>query len=153
MARIAINGFGRMGKLLLRVLEDTGFPGEIVLLNDAVGDAAMHAHLLEFDTVHGRWPAAIDARDDTLVVGERRMRVTQSATLAGLGGTEIQAALESRFPEDEKCHHHNRRPWPACRSPNSASIWRSTAPGPSRRRANSSPITMPACASCWCRRR
>ena len=56
MARIAINGFGRMGKLLLRVLEDTGFPGEIVLLNDAVGDAAMHAHLLEFDTVHGRCP-------------------------------------------------------------------------------------------------
>ena len=89
MARIAINGLGRMGKLLLRVLEDTGFPGEIVLLNDAVGDAAMHAHLLQFDTVHGRWPAAIDVRDDTLVVGERRMRVTQSATLAGLPLAEL----------------------------------------------------------------
>jgi len=84
MARIAINGFGRMGKLLLRVLEDAGFAGDIVLLNDAVGDAAMHAHLLEFDTVHGRWNAAIGADDDALQVNKRRMQVTQASTITGL---------------------------------------------------------------------
>ncbi|MEO0993341.1 MAG: glyceraldehyde 3-phosphate dehydrogenase NAD-binding domain-containing protein, partial [Pseudomonadota bacterium] len=58
MARIALNGLGRIGKLVLRALIEEGVPGEIVLLNDAVGDPGMHAHLLEFDTVHGRWPAA-----------------------------------------------------------------------------------------------
>ena len=89
MPHIAINGLGRMGKLLVRRLTDEGLAKHIVLLNDKAGDPATHAHLLEFDTVHGRWPAAIGARDDTLVVGERRMRVTQSATLAGLPLAEL----------------------------------------------------------------
>lgn len=57
MARIAINGLGRIGKLVLRAFVERGVPGEIVLLNDAVGNPEIHAHLLEFDTVHGRWPA------------------------------------------------------------------------------------------------
>ena len=51
MARIAINGIGRIGKLVLRAFMEEGTPGEIVLLNDPVGDPAQHAHLLEFDTV------------------------------------------------------------------------------------------------------
>ena len=60
MARIAINGLGRIGKLFLRALIDQVVqPHEITLLNDAVGDPELHAHLLEFDTVHGRWPAQI----------------------------------------------------------------------------------------------
>ncbi|MEJ2023301.1 MAG: glyceraldehyde 3-phosphate dehydrogenase NAD-binding domain-containing protein, partial [Maritimibacter sp.] len=57
MTRIAINGLGRMGKLALRELIDNGISGEIVLLNDPVGTPESHAHLLEFDTVHGRWAA------------------------------------------------------------------------------------------------
>ena len=49
MARIAINGLGRIGKLLLRALIDQGVqPHEICLLNDAVGTPELHAHLLEF---------------------------------------------------------------------------------------------------------
>ena len=56
MARIAINGLRRIGKLVLRAFEEEGTPGEVVLLNDAVGTAADHAHLLEFDTVHGSKP-------------------------------------------------------------------------------------------------
>ena len=45
MTRIAINGLGRIGKLVLRALIDEGAPGQIVLLNDPVGDAHQHAHL------------------------------------------------------------------------------------------------------------
>lgn len=55
MTTYAINGLGRIGKLALRALIDRG--AQIAWINDAVGDPAMHAHLLEFDTVHGRWPA------------------------------------------------------------------------------------------------
>ena len=60
MPRIALNGLGRIGKLVLRDLIDSGAGGEIVLLNDPAGDAEQHALLMEFDSVHGRWrtPAA-----------------------------------------------------------------------------------------------
>ena len=74
MARIAINGLGRIGKLLLRALLDQGVqPHEISLLNDAVGDPELHAHLLEFDTVHGRWPAQISFDSDSIRVEDRKI--------------------------------------------------------------------------------
>ena len=57
MTTYAVNGLGRIGKLALRALLERG--ARIAWINDAVGDPAMHAHLLEFDTVHGRWNAAI----------------------------------------------------------------------------------------------
>jgi glyceraldehyde 3-phosphate dehydrogenase len=55
MTTYAVNGLGRVGKLALRPLLERG--AHIAWINDATGDAAMHAHLLEFDTVHGRWDA------------------------------------------------------------------------------------------------
>jgi glyceraldehyde 3-phosphate dehydrogenase len=55
MPRIALNGLGRIGKLALRDLMTSGAGGEIVLLNDPMGDAAQHALLMNFDSVHGRW--------------------------------------------------------------------------------------------------
>ena len=57
MTTYAMNGLGRIGKLALRALLERG--ARIAWINDAVGDPAMHAHLLEFDTIHGRWNAAI----------------------------------------------------------------------------------------------
>ena len=66
MTTYALNGLGRIGKLALRPLLERGC--EIAFINDAVGDPAMHAHLLEFDTVHGRWPAAFEADADSLSV-------------------------------------------------------------------------------------
>ena len=63
MPRIAIVGLGRIGKLLLRDLAARGALEHVALLADAVGDAALHAHLLEFDSVHGRWATDI-AHDD-----------------------------------------------------------------------------------------
>ncbi|MGA0404767.1 MAG: ArsJ-associated glyceraldehyde-3-phosphate dehydrogenase [bacterium] len=74
MARIAINGLGRIGKLLLRALLDQGVqPHEISLLNDAVGDPELHAHLLEFDTVHGRWPAQISFDSESILVDDQKI--------------------------------------------------------------------------------
>jgi len=84
MTRIAINGLGRIGKLVLRDLIDNGAPGEIVLLNDPVGNAEQHAHLLEWDTVHGRWPAEFSAGDDSIMINGQEMVLTGSWTLEGL---------------------------------------------------------------------
>ena len=66
MTVYALNGLGRIGKLALKPLLARG--AKIAWINDAVGDPAMHAHLLEFDTVHGRWQAdfAHDAESVTI---------------------------------------------------------------------------------------
>ena len=67
--RIGINGFGRIGRLVFRAL--WGRPGiELVHVNDCGGDAHAAAHLLAFDSVHGRWTQAIRADTDGFVVGE-----------------------------------------------------------------------------------
>ena len=84
MTKIAINGLGRMGKLVLRSLIDEGVEADIVLLNEPVGDAEMNTHLLEFDTVHGRWLADFAYTDDSITVDGVEMRLTNVWTLAEL---------------------------------------------------------------------
>jgi glyceraldehyde-3-phosphate dehydrogenase/erythrose-4-phosphate dehydrogenase len=67
VTRVGINGFGRMGRLALRAA--AGWPEfEFALVNETAGDAATGAHLLEFDSVHGRWSRGIEAHDDALVI-------------------------------------------------------------------------------------
>ncbi len=71
MTVYAVNGLGRIGKLLLRPLLERG--ARIGWINDAVGDPAMHAHLLEFDTVHGRWDARFDHDVDSVTIDGIRL--------------------------------------------------------------------------------
>ncbi|MEY8837668.1 ArsJ-associated glyceraldehyde-3-phosphate dehydrogenase [Cribrihabitans sp. XS_ASV171] len=71
MTTYALNGLGRIGKLALRPLLDRGV--EIAWINDAVGDPEMHAHLLEFDTVHGRWNAEFSHNADSVTVNGTRL--------------------------------------------------------------------------------
>ena len=72
MTTYALNGMGRIGKLALRPLLESG--AEIAWINDAAGDPAMHAHLLEFDTVHGRWGAEISHDAESVTVDGTRLR-------------------------------------------------------------------------------
>ncbi|WP_294610840.1 ArsJ-associated glyceraldehyde-3-phosphate dehydrogenase [uncultured Roseovarius sp.] len=71
MTVYALNGLGRVGKLALRTLLDRGV--EIAWINDAVGDAEMHAHLLEFDTVHGRWDASFSHDASSVAINGTRL--------------------------------------------------------------------------------
>ena len=78
-----------MGKLVLRALVgDKGGEGcpdaEIVLLNDKAGDPAAHAHLLEFDSVHGRWDALLEPGEDDLAINGRSVRVTAAERIEDL---------------------------------------------------------------------
>lgn len=84
MPRIALNGLGRIGKLVLRDLIDTGAGGEIVLVNDPEGDAAQHALLMEFDSVHGRWPTPVAAAEGALVIAGRPIALAQERTIEAL---------------------------------------------------------------------
>jgi glyceraldehyde 3-phosphate dehydrogenase len=90
MTRIALNGLGRIGKLALRDLIDTGAGGEIVLINDPAGTPEQHALLMEFDSVHGRWPRAISHDDTSLTLEGQKIRLTaekriEDLPLAALG--------------------------------------------------------------------
>ena len=84
MTRIALNGLGRIGKLALRRLIDQGMGDQIVLLNDIAGDADQHALLMEFDSVHGRWPVPVAADGDALVVDGHRIPLTHHRTIEAL---------------------------------------------------------------------
>ncbi|SUZ31288.1 Glyceraldehyde-3-phosphate dehydrogenase 3 [Roseibaca ekhonensis] len=93
MTRIALNGLGRIGKLALRDLIDTGAGGEIVLVNDPVGDAEQHALLMEFDSVHGRWPTPVSHGPDSLTFGDQAIRLTHEKTLDALPLAELGVDL------------------------------------------------------------
>ena len=84
MTRIALNGLGRIGKLVLRELTDTGVAGDIVLINDPVGDAEQHALLMEFDSVHGRWQTPVSHTYDALVLNGTPIRLTHEKTIEAL---------------------------------------------------------------------
>ena len=71
MTVYALNGLGRIGKLALKPLLEKG--AQIAWINDAVGDPAMHAHLFEFDTVHGRWRGTFAHDEDSVTIDGTRI--------------------------------------------------------------------------------
>jgi glyceraldehyde 3-phosphate dehydrogenase len=93
MTRIALNGLGRIGKLALRDLIDTDAGGQIVLINDPVGDAEQHALLMEFDSVHGRWPTPVGYSADSLTLGGQTIRLTHEKTIDALPLAELGVDL------------------------------------------------------------
>ncbi|MBK1635522.1 ArsJ-associated glyceraldehyde-3-phosphate dehydrogenase [Rhodovulum adriaticum] len=82
MTTYALNGLGRIGKLALKPLLERG--ADIAWINDAVGDPEMHAHLLEFDTVHGRWDATFAHDADSVTVNGTRLPVHGAARIEDL---------------------------------------------------------------------
>ncbi len=74
--KIAINGYGRIGRNVLRALYESGRTNElqVVAIND-LGDANSNAHLTKYDTAHGQFPYSVEARDDALVVNGDEIKV------------------------------------------------------------------------------
>src|SRR5579875_2481627 len=74
--RVAINGFGRIGRLVLRsIVEHARRDIEVVAIND-LGPVATNAHLLRYDSTHGRFPGRVDAGEDWIDVGLGKIRCT-----------------------------------------------------------------------------
>ena len=74
--KIAINGFGRIGRNILRAIVESGRTDiEVVAVND-LGPVETNAHLLRFDSVHGRFPHAVSVEGDSINVGRGKIKVT-----------------------------------------------------------------------------
>ena len=79
--KVGINGFGRIGRLALRAAFD--WPElEFVQINDVAGDAATLAHLLEFDSIQGRWHHSVTVAGDALVIQGQSIKATQQRNLS-----------------------------------------------------------------------
>lgn len=71
--KVAINGFGRIGRLVFKAMQKEATI-EVVAIND-ITDAKTLAHLLKYDTVHGRYPNPVHAEGDMLIAGDRRVKI------------------------------------------------------------------------------
>jgi glyceraldehyde 3-phosphate dehydrogenase len=94
--KVAINGFGRIGRNVLRAIIESGRKDiEVVAIND-LGPVETNAHLLRYDSVHGRFPAEVIVEGDTIKTGGQTIKVTAIRNPAELphGALGVQVALE-----------------------------------------------------------
>ena len=100
--RVAINGMGRMGRLGFRAgWNDTAY--EIIHVNEISGNSAAMAHLLEFDSVHGRWDHNISSDKDSIIVDGKHIRYTSEANPANINWSDIDILIEctGKFKTEE----------------------------------------------------
>lgn len=91
--KVGINGFGRIGRLALRAAWD--WPEfEFIRVNDPAGDAATHAHLINFDSVHGRWHHEAASETDSVLINGRRITVTANTATADTDWSDCDLVLE-----------------------------------------------------------
>jgi glyceraldehyde 3-phosphate dehydrogenase len=108
--RVAINGFGRIGRLVLRAIVESGRRDiEVVAVND-LGPIETNAHLLRYDSVHGRFPASVTVDGDIMIAAGHRIKVTAVKNPADLPHKELDVdiALECTgiFASKEKASAH-----------------------------------------------
>src|SRR5229473_4854150 len=108
--RVAINGFGRIGRLVLRAAaENKRSDIQVVAIND-LGPVASNAHLLKYDSVHGRFPHAITTGEDWMDAGGGRIHVTAERDPAKLPWKDLKVdiALECTgiFTKREQAAKH-----------------------------------------------
>ncbi len=92
--KVGINGFGRIGRLALRAAWD--WPEfEFVQINDLAGDPVTLAHLLNFDSVHGRWSHSAEPSTDSITVADQRITVTRNRTIAETDWSGCDIVIEA----------------------------------------------------------
>ena len=96
--KVAINGYGRIGRNILRAIHESGRAGEfdVVALND-LGDANTNAHLTRFDPAHGKFPGTVEVDGDHMIVNGDRIRVLAERDPAKLpwGDLGVDVVFES----------------------------------------------------------
>ncbi len=112
MKTLAINGFGRIGRLFLRAaLRNNKFMNgfDIVAIND-LADAKTNAHLLKYDSVHGKLDASVEAREKSIVVNGNEIKIFAEKTLQNLKWSEmgVDYVLESSgvYTDREQATQH-----------------------------------------------
>jgi glyceraldehyde 3-phosphate dehydrogenase len=111
MIKVAINGFGRIGRMVLRAHYEAGKKHglQFVAIND-LGDAQTNAHLLQYDTAHGRFPSAVRVDGDGIVVNDDRIKVVAERDPAKLPwkalGVDIVMECTGLFTSKAKAGAH-----------------------------------------------
>jgi len=106
--KVGINGFGRIGRNVLRAIIESGRTDiEVLAIND-LGPVETNAHLLRFDSVHGRFPHEVTTGADWINAGRGPMRVTAHRNPADLPWADVDVVLECTgiFTSREKCLPH-----------------------------------------------
>jgi len=106
--KVAINGFGRIGRNILRAIAESGRTDiEVVAIND-LGPVETNAHLIRHDSVHGRFPGKVTVRGDTIDVGRGPIKVTALRDPKELPWGDVDVALECTgiFTSREKAAAH-----------------------------------------------
>ncbi len=106
--KVAINGFGRIGRNVLRAIIESGRTDiDVIAIND-LGPVETNAHLLQFDTVHGRFPHEVVVKGDTIDVGRGPMAVTAIRNPADLPWNDVDIVLECTgiFTSKDACQAH-----------------------------------------------
>src|ERR1700746_1518236 len=108
--RVAINGFGRIGRNILRAIAEADRKDiEVVALND-LGPVETNAHLLRYDSVHGRFPGQVTVKGDTISVGNGAIKVTAERDPSKLPwkdlGVDIALECTGIFTSKDKALAH-----------------------------------------------
>ena len=91
--KVGINGFGRIGRLALRAAFN--WPEfEFIRINDPAGDAATFAHLLNFDSIHGRWQHEATHTDDSIIINGKTIAVSQHKAIADTDWSGCDIVIE-----------------------------------------------------------
>jgi glyceraldehyde 3-phosphate dehydrogenase len=108
MVKVAINGFGRIGRNVLRAVVESGRTDiEVIAIND-LGPVETNAHLLQYDSVHGRFPAEVTSGDDWIDVGRGKIKVSAERDPANLPWSDVDIVMECTgiFTSPEKARAH-----------------------------------------------
>lgn len=92
--KVGINGFGRIGRLALRAAFD--WPElEFVRINDVAGDTKTLAHLLEFDSIQGRWAHSVSVESESMVINGKKIAVTQQKEIQAVDWSDCDVVIEA----------------------------------------------------------
>ena len=106
--KVAINGFGRIGRNVLRAIIESGRTDiEVVAIND-LGPVETNAHLVRYDSVHGRFPGTVTVKGDTIDVGRGSIKVTAIRDPKELPWSDVDVAMECTgfFTAHDKASMH-----------------------------------------------
>ena len=106
--KVAINGFGRIGRNVLRAIIESGRTDIVVIAINDLGPVETNAHLLRFDSVHGRFPAVVTTSENSIDVGRGPIRVTALRDPAELswGGVDVALECTGIFTDRDKAALH-----------------------------------------------
>jgi glyceraldehyde 3-phosphate dehydrogenase len=108
--RVAINGFGRIGRLVLRAIVESGRKDIVAVAVNDLGPVETNAHLLRYDSVHGRFPHPVEVAGDSIIVDGQKIKVTAERDPAKLPhkdlGVDIALECTGHFTAKEKASAH-----------------------------------------------